>query len=128
MVKKFSILAAVFMLAVFTGCMTERLPAEDLDVLTECRAEIVTLQSPAISPNSKAKYEAAKSLLKKVDFSYIRRVETLDAIFSSVDARVDNPDSRSQTLSFYYQYQNSSIRFIFHRYNNVVTRFEVIEK
>ena len=74
------------------------------------------------------KYEAAKSLLNKVDFSYIRRVETLDAIFSSLDAQVDNPNSRAQTLIFYYQYKDSSIRFIFSRYNNIVTRFEVIEK
>ena len=128
MKKLFSITAAVFLVSLFAGCMTERLPAEDLEVLTVCRQEIATLQSPEISANSRAKYEAAKSLLKKVDFSYIRRVETLDAIFSSVDARVDNPSSRSQTLIFYYQYQNSSIRFIFHRYNNIVTRFEVIEK
>ena len=34
---------------------------------------------------------------------------------------------REQVLNFYYQYQDRSIRFVFHRYNNVVTKFEVIE-
>jgi hypothetical protein len=128
MKKWFRILSAVLLLGVLAGCATERLPAEDLDVLTVCRPEIEVLQSPNLPPNSKEKYEAAKSLLKKVDFSYIRRVETLDAIFSSVDALVDNPKSRTQVLSFYYQYRNRSIRFLFSRYNNIVTRFEVIEK
>ena len=124
----FSILAAGLLMTALAGCATELLPSEDLDVLTVCRAEINVLQSPDIPPNSKQKYEAAKALLSKVDFSYTRRVETLDAIFSSVDARVDNPQSRTQVLSFYYQYGNRSIRFVFHRYNNIVTRFEVIEK
>ena len=126
--RLFRIFVAVFSVALLAGCVTEKIPAEDLDVLTVCRREIATLQSPEISPNSKLKYDAAKSLLDKVDFSYIRRVETLDAIFSSVDAQVDKPNSRSQVLSFYYQYGNRSIRFVFSRYNNIVTRFEVIEK
>ena len=128
MAKLFSIPAAVFLMMILSGCMTERLPAEDVEVLDVCRQEISVLQSQKYTPNSREKYEAAKSLLKKVDFSYTRRVETLDAIFSSLDAQVDNPNSRAQTLIFYYQYKDSSIRFIFSRYNNIVTRFEVIEK
>lgn len=128
MKKNFLLLAGLFGLAVLTGCSTPRLPAEDIEVLTVCSSEIATLQSKDIPPNSKEKYEAAKSLLEKVDFSYIRRVETLDSIFSAVDARVDAPNAQSQVLSFYYQYQNKSIRFLFSRYNNIVTRFEVIEK
>ena len=34
----------------------------------------------------------------------------------------------SQTLIFYYQYQNKSIRFLFFRYGDVVTRVEIIEE
>ncbi len=117
---------AVMMLA--AGCATERLPAEDIEVLSVCKREIAILQSQEYRPNSKIKYDAAKSLLSKVDFSYTRRVETLDAIFSSVDARVDNPKSQTQTLSFYYQYQNHSILFIFRRYQNFVVSFKVEEK
>ena len=127
MKKYLSTFAAVLLMMFAAGCVAEKLPAEDLDVLTVCKPEIEVLHSRAYSANSKEKYLAARSLLRKVDFSYTRRVETLDAIFSSIDARVDNPKAREQVLNFYYQYQNRSIRFVFHRFNNVVTRFEVIE-
>lgn len=128
MTKLFKVLAVFFLAVMLSGCVTERLPAEDVEVLDVCSREISVLQSKKYTPNSREKYEAAKSLLKKVDFSYIRRVETLDAIFSSLDAQVDKPDSRTQMLNFYYQYKGHSIRFVFNRYDNIVTRFEVIEK
>ena len=120
-------IVAVGLLWTVVGCVAEKLPSEDLDVLTVCKPEIEVLQSKAYPANSKEKYLAARSLLRKVDFSYTRRVETLDAIFSSLDARVDKPNSRDQVLNFYYQYQDRSIRFVFHRHDNVVTKFEVIE-
>ena len=93
-------IAAVCLLWTAAGCVAEKLPAEDLDVLTVCKPEIDVLQSRAYSANSKEKYLAARSLLRKVDFNYTRRVETLDAIFSALDARVDNPNSREQVLNF----------------------------
>ena len=120
------LIAGTLLLA--AGCVAEKLPSEDLDVLTVCKPEIEVLQSKAYPANSKEKFLAARSLLRKVDFSYTRRVETLDAIFSSLDAHVDKPNARDQVLNFYYQYQNRSIRFVFHRHDNVVTRFEVVEK
>ena len=110
------------------GCVTEKLPVEDILVLERYKNEIATLKSPKIPPNSKEKYEAARTLLDNVDFSFIRSVQTLDDIFSSVDAKVDRPNSMSQTLIFYYQYQNKSIRFLFFRYGDVVTRVEIIEE
>ena len=125
--KKHLFFLAAGLLPFLAGCAAGKLPAEDLDVLTVCKPEIEVLHSRAYSANSKEKYLAARSLLRKVDFSYTRRVETLDAIFSAQDARVDKPGGREQVLNFYYQYQDRSIRFVFHRYNNIVTKFEVIE-
>ena len=126
--KHLFVLFAGLALFFAAGCAAERLPSEDLEVLTVCKPEIDVLHSRAYPSNSKEKYLAARSLLRKVDFSYTRRVETLDAIFSSLDARVDRPDAIEQELNFYYQYQDRSIRFVFRRYKNNVTKFEVIEK
>ena len=127
MKKHLLVLIAGTLLLLAAGCVAEKLPSEDLDVLTVCKPEIEVLHSKAYPANSKEKFLAARSLLRKVDFTYTRRVETLDAIFSSLDAHVDRPNARDQVLNFYYQYQNRSIRFVFYRHDNVVTRFEVIE-
>ena len=128
MKKHLFVFFAGLLLSFVAGCVAEKLPSEDIEVLTVCKPEIDILHSRAYPSNSKEKYLAARSLLRKVDFTYTRRVETLDAIFSSLDARVDRPDSTEQELNFYYQYQDRSIRFVFHRFKNAVTRFEVIEK
>ena len=120
--------AALCALLFIAGCATAQLPVEDILVLEKYKNEIAILKSPSIPPNSKEKYTAAKTLLKNVDFTYIRSVQTLDEIFSSVDAKVDRPNSYSQTLIFYYQYQDKSIRFLFFRYGDVVTRVEIIEE
>ena len=126
--KLYRIWAVAGALLLAAGCVSEKLPAEDIDVFTVCKEEIAVLQNRSLRPNTREKYEAVQSLLSKVDFNYIRRVETLDAIFSSADARVDNPKSASQVLNFYYQYKDHSVRLVFHRYRNSVIKFEVIEK
>ena len=128
MKRKFFGWAALCALLFIAGCATAKLPVEDILVLEKYKNEIAILKSPSIPPNSKEKYPAAKTLLKNVDFTYIRSVQTLDEIFSSVDAKVDRPNSYSQTLIFYYQYQDKSIRFLFFRYGDVVTRVEIIEE
>ena len=123
-----STVLGLVLLGGIAGCASrQKIPSEDLDVLKLYKDEIAILHSE-LPTNSKAKYEAAKRLNDNVDFSYTRSVQTLDAIFSSVDARVDNPNSNAQMLIFYYQYGDHSIRFIFHRYMNFIDRVEVVEK
>ena len=127
----FSLLLHVFSVILLisgAGCATEMLPSEDIEVFEKHKDIISVLKSDKYRADSKEKYEAAQTLLNNVDFSYIRSVQTLDDIFSSVDAKVDRPNSMSQTLIFYYQYQNKSIRFLFFRYGDVVTRVEIIEE
>ena len=58
-------IAAVGLLWTAVGCVAEKLPSEDLDVLTVCKPEIEVLQSRTYSANSKEKYLAARSLLRK---------------------------------------------------------------
>ena len=112
-----------------SGCITgsAKIPSEDLDVLKLYRQEIAVLHSE-LPPNSEGKYRAAKKLLDNVDFTYTRSVETLDDIFSSRDARVDAPSAANQMIMFYYQYKDQSVRFVFYRYNNMITRVETYEK
>lgn len=132
MMKKCLVLGLAAMAISFAaGCGTvgkpARLSSEDLEVLTRFAREIEILHSN-LPPNSAEKYYAAKTLADHVDFSFTRRVGTLDSIFSSVDARVDNPRSTSQMLNFYYQYDNKSVRFVFYRSYDLVVSSEVIEK
>jgi len=119
---------ALVVMVIGGGCTTrQKMPSEDLEVLTLYKDEIAILHSQ-LPTNSEAKYKAAKRLHDNVDFTYTRTVQTLDEIFSSVDAKVDNPNSNNQMLVFYYQYGDRSIRFIFHRYQNFVDRVEVVER
>ncbi|MBQ4106392.1 MAG: hypothetical protein IJC73_02295 [Lentisphaeria bacterium] len=119
---------ALVVMVIGGGCATrQKMPSEDLEVLTLYKDEIAILHSQ-LPTNSEAKYKAAKRLHDNVDFTYTRTVQTLDEIFSSVDAKVDNPNSNNQMLVFYYQYGDRSIRFIFHRYQNFVDRVEVVER
>jgi hypothetical protein len=123
-------LLALFSLLFAAGCTTpdvEKLPSEDIEVLTRFKNEIAVLHSD-LPPNSAEKYRAAKTLAANVDFSFTRQVSTLDQLFSSVDARVDKPRSINHMITFYYQHGDRSIRFVFYRYNNYVTSSEIIEK
>ncbi len=121
------LLVAAALLSLIAGCTTTKIPSEDIDVLKIYRPEIAVLHS-SLPPNSKEKYEAAKVLADNVDFSFTRSVQTLDEIFSAVDARVDVPNAADQMLMFYYQYRDHSIRFCFYRYGDTITKVEIIEK
>ena len=128
MVRFINFLVVALVVMVIGGCVAkQKMPSEDLEVLTLYKDEIAILHSQ-LPTNSEAKYNAAKRLHDNVDFTYTRTVQTLDEIFSSVDAKVDNPNSNNQMLVFYYQYGDRSIRFIFHRYQNFVDRVEVVER
>ncbi len=119
----------LLLILLLTGCRSvPKLSSEDLDVLTKYAPEIAMLHRRDVPPNSRQKYEAAKKLADGVDFSFTTNVQLLDTIFSVVDARVDNPKSYEQQLMFLYQWQGKSVRFLFTRFGNYVTRAEVLEK
>ncbi len=120
-----TVLAAVSAFAM-TGCSTPKLPSEDIEVPVLYADAIAVLKSN-LPANSREKYEAAKYLLDKVDFSFTREVQTLDKIFNPRDAFVDRPKSAEQMIMFYFQYKNKSVRFCFYRYIDVVTKVEIIE-
>lgn len=126
MSKTFLSSVAMLLLCV-AGCSTAKLASEDIDVLRIYGPEIAVLHS-SLPPNSREKYNAAKTLVDNIDFSYTRNVQTLDAIFSSRDARVDAQNAADQMLMFYYQYDAHSIRFCFYRYGDIITKVEIIEK
>ena len=121
-------LAVALLTVLLSGCATAKLSSEDIEVMTRFSREIAVLHDPSLPPNSREKYEAAKTLVDYVDFSFTTDVSVLDQIFSSVDARVDQRNTSNQVLMFYYQYQDRSIRFLFYRFKNTIVRVEVIER
>lgn len=115
-------------LLMLAGCATEKLPSEDLEVVTLYKEQITTLKNPKLPTNGKEKYEAAKYLIDHVDFSYTRNIDTVDNIFYYPDAYVDDPRKINHTITFNYRYENRYVRIIFYRYDNLVVRTDVIEK
>ena len=98
--------AGTALLLAASGCATaEKLPAEDLEVPQFYGDLIAVLQNPKLPPNSKEKYEAAKELITKVDFTLARELKTLNTIFYHGDAIIDTPDQPDRTISFYYPYE-----------------------
>ncbi|MDD3885425.1 MAG: hypothetical protein PHI35_00955, partial [Victivallaceae bacterium] len=75
----FLMLLGCFAVLLPTGC-AKRMPSEDIEVPDLCIAEIAVLKNPNIPANSKAKYEAARSIVRKVDFTFTRETKTLDGI------------------------------------------------
>ena len=124
--------AVVFAFAVLIcgfGCATEeKLPAEDLEVPQFYGGLISVLQDPKIPPNSREKYEAAKELVSKVDFTLTREVKTLDKIFYHGDALIDTPDQPDRTITFYYPYEGHYVRLTFYTYTTWVLRVRVDQK
>lgn len=125
MLKKVVLLITIGVTLALTGCKTTMVPAEDPKVLTMFAKEVSVLQDPYLPSNSKEKYEAAKALSKKVDFSYVRNIKTLETIFSTADA-IRNPNGTE--VAFYYPYRENSVRFRFFRYENTVIKVEVTVK
>ena len=114
---------------VFVGCgSVEKLPAEDLEVPQFYGDLIKVLKDPNLRPNSKEKYEAAKELIRHVDFEFTREVKTLNEIFYYRDAIIDTPDQADRTITFYYPYGGHSVRLTFYTYKNAVLRVKVDEK
>ena len=128
--RKFGLSSLAFAagLLLVCGCSTLKIPSEDLEVADLCADEIAVLRDPKLSPMSREKYEAAKALIAKVDFSYTRETKTLNDILYYGDAAVDNPQSEERTITFNYQYGNSYVRLVFHVWRNFVLRTEVLEK
>lgn len=125
MLKKVVSLITIGVIIALTGCTTKMIPAEDPKVVTMFAKEVSVLQDPYLPSNSKEKYEAAKALAKKVDFSYVRNVKTLETIFLPADA-MRNPNGTE--VAFYYPYRENSVRFRFFRHGNTVIKVEVTTK
>ena len=88
--RKFGLSSLAFAagLLLVCGCSTLKIPSEDLEVADLCADEIAVLRDPKLSPMSREKYEAAKALIAKVDFSYTRETKTLNDILYYGDAAV----------------------------------------
>ena len=127
--RRWSYFAAAALLALLCGCATEeKLPAEDLEVPLLYGDLIKVLQDPTIKPNSKEKYEAAKELITKVDFTLARELKTLNTIFYHGDALIDTPDQPDRTVIFYYPYNGHYVRLTFYTYQTLVLRAKIDEK
>ena len=126
-----ALLAAVALLSV-GGCglfqEEKRLPSEDIEIFQFYPELISVLKNPALPPNSKEKYEAAREIIRKVDFSFTRESKPLNDIFFYGDAIIDSPNTPDHTISFNYQYGDHYVRFQFFMYRNFVLRTEVTEK
>ena len=121
--------AAALLLASASGCATEeKLPAEDLEVPQFYGDLIRVLQDPNLPPNSREKYEAAKALVGKVDFSLTRELKTVNSIFYHGDALIDTPDQPDRTIIFYYPYGGHYVRLTFYTYKTWVLRVKIDEK
>ena len=129
---KRSILSLMFALGacvLFAGCgSVERLPAEDLEVPQFYGHLIKVLKDPNLRPNSREKYEAAKELIRHVDFEFTREVKTLNEIFYDRDALIDTPEQEDRTITFYYPHEGHFVRLTFYTYKNTVLRVKVDEK
>ncbi len=114
----------------FSGCSTthEKLPAGDTDIYVKYKNEIATLHDPTIRPDSKRKYDAAMTLYKNIDFSFVREISTLEKIFSARDAHLGKPEYEKQTIIYVYRYKDKRVRFIFIRYNKAVIHAECSDK
>ena len=113
----------------FSGCATaEKLPAEDLEVPKLYGNLIAVLQDPKLPANSKEKYEAAKELISKVDFTLARELKTLNTIFYYGDALIDTPELADRTIIFYYPYGKHFVRLTFKTYKNLILRVKIDEK
>ena len=119
----------LFLVAAIAGCGgVERLPAEDLEVQQFYGDLIKVLKDPKLPPNSKEKYEAAKELIRRVDFEFAREVKTLNEIFYYRDALIDTPTHEDRTITFYYPYDGHFVRLTFYTYKNAVLRAKIDEK
>jgi hypothetical protein len=128
--KLYFLLKAAIVLTLF-GCSTlenEKLPAGDIDIYNKYANEIETLHNKALRPDSKPKYEAALTLYKNIDFSFVRDIETLNKIFGAQDAHLGNKYYEKQQIIFLYRYQGKRVRFVFLRYNDSIIHSECTDQ
>ncbi|MBR2373340.1 MAG: hypothetical protein IKA87_03825 [Lentisphaeria bacterium] len=119
-----SLLCAFFL----AGCASKPLPSEDIEAPRFYSTLINVLKDPDIPANSREKYEAAKKLIKKVDFTFTRETKTINEFFAPGDAIIDFPEAQDRRISFNYQYRNHYVRLTFFTFRNFVVRVDVIEK
>ncbi|MDR0931528.1 MAG: hypothetical protein LBM70_00695 [Victivallales bacterium] len=110
------------------GVSSKRLPSEDLEVPILYPEEIAILKNPKLTANSLEKYNAIKSLIKKVDFSLTREAKTIDDLLYFGDGVPDATGRPDRIITFNYQYGDHYVRLVFYLYYTVVLRTDVIEK
>lgn len=109
---RFCILALVGgMLLLAAGCRT-KLPAGDVDIKKLFAPEIAVLNDPSISPNTLDKYNAACVIAQNVDFTYLRDIPAMVAIFGQKDSARGVFEGQEYIL-YTYKFKNKSIQFRF---------------
>lgn len=99
------------LLLAVTGCRT-KLPAGDVDIIRLFAPEVAVLKDPKLSPNSLDKYNAACVIAQNVDFSYLRDIPSMVAIFGTQDATQGSFEGNS-FIVYTYKFKNKSIQFRF---------------
>jgi len=107
------------------GCRT-KLPAGDVDIYRLYANEIAVLKDPNISTNSLDKYNAASIIAQNVDFSYLRELQSMEAIFGQKDGIRGAFESQEYIL-YTYKFKNKSIQFRFSIKGNAIINGSVKE-
>ena len=130
MKKLLNAAALVSVMLLLSGCFTvsEKLPSEDIEVLSKYSDTISILRNSKISPDSEEKYEAARYLIRHVDLHFTRETKTVNNLFYHRDAQVDGLHTETPTFTFLYQYRNNYVRIRFFTCRMFVTRVEITEK
>jgi hypothetical protein len=128
MKKVLAIFTTILSIFFITGCVSERLPSEDLEVLEKHADLIAILKNPNYKSNSKIKYDAIKKLIKVVDFSFTRETKTVNDLLYHGDAIIDMPNAESRNITFNYQYGNHFVRITFYTYKYFVLRVNIQEQ
>ena len=123
-----ALFAALAILLLSSGCSSVKLPSEDIEALTLYSDIIKVLKSDKYRPDSKEKYEAAKEIIRKVDFYYTRELSTVNAFFNYKDMLVDARNQDNPVFSFNYRYRDHYVRLRFFSHKMFVTRVEITEK
>lgn len=128
--NRFSRLLALLFAALLlsSGCATQKLPSEDIEIFTKHRDIISVLKSDRFSADSKEKYEAAKELVKHIDFSFTRELKTVNEIFNYRDMLVDNQRRDNPIYTFNYRYGDRFVRIRFFSHRMFVVRTEITQK
>lgn len=127
MKTKLHLFSIAFVIMLCYGCSstrTDKLPAGDIDIYVKYKDEIATLHSPVLRANSEQKYNAAMTLYRNVDFSFVRELSTLEKIFSARDAHLGKQNYEKQTIIYVYRYKGKRVRFVFIRYNTAIIHSE----